>query len=198
MMKKSSWILTLAAVLLAAPTLQAAFITSVSGSDIATSYSAGTLLISDTLSLVVQYDDNSQVSYDNSTFVFTANLVADNSTGGIADGTFGNGSFTITDSSSNVLLSGQVLDFRLGTIYFFLGGPGQVTLDSGSLLSDIPAGYNLGDTISILYNLKVGPVTNFAGRFTGSTNMTIQPIPEPATMLLLGLGSLTLIRRKRS
>jgi hypothetical protein len=197
-MKKSIGFLALAAVLLAAAPLQAAFITSISGNDMITSYSAGTLMINDSISLVVQYDDNSQVSYNNSTFVFTANLLADNSSGSNADGLFGNGSFTITDSGSNVLLSGQVLNFQLGTLYIFLAGPGQVTLVSGSLLSDIPAGYGLGDTTSILYNLKVGPVTNFAGSFSGSTNMTIQPIPEPATMILLGLGSLTLIGRKRA
>ena len=197
-MKKSIGFLALAAILLATAPLQAAFITSISGNDMVTSYSAGTLTINDSISLVVQYDDNSQVSYNNSTFAFTANLLADNSAGGIADGTFGNGSFTITDSSSAVLLSGQVLNFQLGTLYIFLAGPGQLTLDSGSLLSDLPAGYTLGNSVSIMYNIKPGTVTDFSGSFSASTNLTILPIPEPATMILLGLGSLAMIRRKRA
>lgn len=197
-MKKSIIVSALAALLLVTAPLQAAFITSVSGNDMVTSYSAGTLTINDSISLVVQYDDNTQVSYNNSTFVLTASLLADNSAGGIADGTFGNGSFTITDSSSTVLLSGQVLDFQLGTLYVFLTGPGQFTLDSGSLLNDLPAGYTLGNTVSIMYNVKPGTASDFSGSFTAATNLTILPIPEPATMVLLGLGCVAMIRRKRA
>lgn len=199
-MKKRLSVLFSVAVLIMAGAVQGAFITSVNGSDISTSYTSGTLSITDTIALVVQYDGGGQTSYADTTIQFTANLLSDNSSGGTAIGVFGNGAYTVLDSSSNVLLSGQVQDLTLtGTAGgFLLGGSGSVSLDAGSLKSDMPSGTGSGDVITITFQLVPGPVQDFSTDFTGRTNLSIHPIPEPATMMLLGLGSMALIRRKHS
>ena len=192
--------MVLAVALVAVPA-QAAFITSISGSDVNTAYNPGVLSITDTIELVVQYDNNSQVSFNGVQVTFTSSLVTDNS-GAAAAGTFGGGSYTIVDSASNVLLAGTITGVDLGGLFggYILAGQGVVTMDSGTLLAQMPAGSTQADLVNIIYSLVPAPVNNFGGAFEGGTNLTIMPmpIPEPATLVLLGLGSLTLIRRKRA
>jgi len=199
-MKKRLSVLLSVAVLIMAGAVQGAFITSVNGSDISTSFTSGTLSVTDTIALVVQYEGGGQTSYADTTIQFTASLLADNSSGGVANGVFGKGSYTVLDSASNVLLSGDVDQLTLmGTAGgFLLGGSGSVTLNAGSLKSDMPSGTGSGDVITITFQLTPGPVQDFSSDFIGRTNLSIHPIPEPATMMLLGLGSMALIRRKRS
>lgn len=199
-MRKSILAMVLAVALVAVPAQAALTITSISGSDVNTAFTAaGVLTISDTIELVVQYDDNSQVSYNGVQVSFVTNLVADNS-GAAADGDFGGGSYTITANDATVLLAGTITGADLGGLFggFILAGQGVVTMDSGSLLAAMPAGANTADLVNIIYSLVPAPVGDFSGAFTGGTNLTIMPIPEPATLVLLGLGSLTLIRRKRA
>ncbi|MBN2513286.1 MAG: PEP-CTERM sorting domain-containing protein [Sedimentisphaerales bacterium] len=195
MLKLNTFALLLAA-LLVVPT-QAAFITSINGSDINTAYDSGTLTLSDTISLVIHYDNDTWTSYSNAMFQLTATLITSNG----VTGTFGDGSYTIADNTSNILLSGQVQYLPL-TIMFggtiLASGPGVVTLDSGALLSEIPSGSTQGNLITLLYNFNTGIVTDFSGSFEGATDASILPIPEPTSLLILGLGSLLLVGRKRS
>ena len=195
MLKLNTFALLLA-ILLVVP-IQAAFITSINGSDINTAYNSGTLTLSDTISLVIHYNDDTWTSYSNAMFQLTASLITNNGD----TGTFGDGSYIIADSASNILLSGQVQSLPL-TIMFggtiLASGPGMVTLDSGTLLSEIPSGSLQGNLITLLYNFDTGIVTDFSGSFDGATDASIIPIPEPTTLLILGLGSLFLVRRKRA
>ncbi len=195
MLKLHAFALLLAA-LLVVPT-QAAFITSINGSDINTTYDSGTLTLNDTISLVIHYSDDTWTSYSNATFQFTANLISSNG----VTGTLGNGSYIIADNASTILLSGQVHYLPLTLMFggaILASGPGEVTLDSGTLLSEIPSGSSQGNLITLLYNFNTGVVTDFRGSFEGATDASILPIPEPTTLLILGLGSLLLVGRKRA
>jgi hypothetical protein len=198
-MKKLSVLFSMALLAVMGPA-QGALITSVNGSDIITSFTSGTLSINDTIAMVVQYDNGTQYSFVDSHIQFSADLISDNSAGGVASGMFGNGSYSIFDSTNTLLLSGQVEELLLtGTAGgYLLGGYGSVTLDDGTLKSYLPSGAGSGDVVTITFQLIPGPVQDFSSDFTGRTNLSIHPIPEPATMILLGLGGMTLLRKKRS
>ena len=83
------------------------------------------------------------------------------------------------------------------TIQFVFAGA-AATIDDQQL----PYGLSLADPVTISFSTQItGPVgesvdhyvTNFVAAGTGE----IQAIPEPATMGLLGLGAVALIRRRR-
>ena len=191
---KKRVLLIAAVVLLVAGGVQAALITSISASDMDTSFDGTTLSISDNVVLVVSFDDDSLVPYFAS-FEFSAIFEADTSSGGTASATFYGGSYSIVDSNTaEVLLSGDVLDFELsGTFATLLHGPGNITFDAGSLMDDMPEGYEMGRTATLLFDVEF---VSFQGDFAGQTNMTVLPIPEPATLALLGIGAVALLRRK--
>ena len=171
----------------------------INGTNIETVYTGGTLTLSDTISIVLQYDNNVQdAQYDNSSFFFTADLLNDNSGPGGAHGEFGNGSFSINDSSKNLLLAGSVvlLDLQAthgGTI---IVGFGDLTLDSGSLLSEIQPGFDIASVWNMQFKLS-DPVADFSTDYSGQSDININPIPEPTTIALLGLGAMAMLRRKR-
>ncbi|NLK42444.1 MAG: PEP-CTERM sorting domain-containing protein [Planctomycetes bacterium] len=198
-MKKKSVMVLTAIILLVAGGAQAAIVTAISGADINTSYTSGVLTLSDTIELVVT--QGTQVSYSNTTFLLTAYLTADYSVGGQAKGEFGQGTFTITAPDSSVLLSGQVTDLVLEGIAggMLLGGSGTVTIDGDSLLlASIGADSIDGDVVAITFQINPAPISDFSSDYVGRTNVTFLPIPEPATLSLLGVGVCALLRRKRN
>ncbi|MCK4623969.1 MAG: PEP-CTERM sorting domain-containing protein [Phycisphaerae bacterium] len=40
-------------------------------------------------------------------------------------------------------------------------------------------------------------IDDFSGTFTGVSNITLTPVPEPATLSLLAVGAVALLKRKR-
>jgi len=199
-MKKTLLVVSLFALLMAAGPARGEYISSISGTDIDAVFASGQLTLSDTIELVIQYEGGTQTPISNAVFALTAELFADNSSGGVASGLFNNGTLLITAADSTVLLSGVLQELALESLSegMLLGGSGVVTLDAGSLKSDIAPGYEFGELVSILFQIEPSPVYDFSSDFSGRANLTILPIPEPATMLLLGLGGgAGLIGRKR-
>ncbi len=199
-MKKTLLVVSLFALVMAASPARGEYISSISGTDVDAVFASGQLTLSDTIELVIQYEGGTQTPISNAVFSLTAELFADNSSGGVASGLFNNGTLLITAADSTVLLSGVLQELTLESLSegMLLGGSGVVTLDAGSLKSDIAPGYEFGELVSILFQIEPSPVYDFSTDFSGRANLTILPIPEPATMLLLGLGGgVGLIGRKR-
>ena len=71
--------------------------------------------------------------------------------------------------------------------------------DSVTITGGIEDGYANAYTNSMVVNLLAGQtvILEQQGNEWNGLDMTIEQIPEPATMLLLGLGSLLAIRRKK-
>ena len=199
-MKKTLLVVSLFALVMAASPARGEYISSISGTDVDAVFASGQLTLSDTIELVIQYEGGTQTPISNAVFFLTAELFADNSSGGVASGLFNNGTLLITAADSTVLLSGVLQELTLESLSegMLLGGSGIVTLDAGSLKSDIAPGYEFGELVSVLFQIEPSPVYDFSTDFSGRANLTILPIPEPATMLLLGLGGgVGLIGRKR-
>ena len=106
-MKKRMMVVSVA-VLLIAGMSQATLITSISGAYVDTNYDSSLQILSlcDTVELVI-FKGN-QSSIENVSINFTASLLQDKSSGGKAEGVFGNGVFLICDENNTELIYGHV------------------------------------------------------------------------------------------
>lgn len=161
-------------------------------------YGNGVLNISDNADIVVEYDTG-QYTYDDGSFALSTSLFSDNSSAGIASGLFKGGSLLIQDSDGDNLLAGDVMELQLSevpSVTGLLAGTGLFEVTGGSL--EDPFALDYGEIVQITFNLDPADIDDFSADFTGISNVTLEPIPEPATVSLLLLGSgLTVLLRKR-
>jgi len=173
------------------------YIKSISGSSVQTCFSSlcGTLSIDDTINITIEDESGWQDTLSGVDFNLTT--ILDSANG--ADAVFTGGSFEMSQANPGLLLAGNVTNMSFQSVAdgWILAGSGMVTLDDGSLLGDIRPGYDEATTVQMIFNIPQG--ADFTDDFEGDTNFTITPIPEPATIGLLGIGfgALATIKRKR-
>lgn len=188
-------------VLLAVGSASSATIQSMSATDLDTSFTAsdGLLSIFDNADIVVEDTLGGQNTYVLGEFGLNTSLQTDTSSGGIASGSFVGGALSFIDSGDNALLTGNIVYLELVEAFDgwgILTGQGQFEVTGGILEPDFAL--SLGNIVQITFNVSPGSISNFSADFTGSSNITVMPIPEPATICLLGLGALGLLRRRKS
>jgi len=154
---------------------------------VATTYDAGsgTLSMIDNVAVIVEYDDNSQITFNNASL----SLITYYDSGMFFTG----GTFVFTDESdSSEILSGSVLSVQFEEVFGYLVGSGQAEV-LVSNLSGFPLG--MSDIVSVTFNLAPA-FTDFSQDYTGDSKVNFV-VPEPATLGLLGLASVALLRRKK-
>ena len=181
---------------------RAATVVSINANFMGTVYDGGTgtLTVLDTADIVVEFDDATQTTYAAGLFDLAADLVLDSSVGGLAMADFGNGTLSILDSVGNPLLTATGLALMLTEVTDgggLLAGDGQFTITGGSL--DPAFGAFPGDIVQITFRLTPKDISDFSAGFTGLSNISLTPTPEPATLGLVTFGlSLFLVRRRKA
>jgi len=196
---KVMFLLFMGAVLLILAPPASAAIKSISADDLDTSYvytgGVGTLAVNDTAVIDVEYLDTTHTSY-NGTVVFSSILLVNERSGGNqAGGDFAGGQLYWSQGATD-LLTCSLLALSLDETSVnsnILAGGGTFQVVSGTLMPDFG---NAGDIFMMEFRLSVG-ITSFYQSFTGRSDVSMVPVPEPATVTLLGLGASALMRRKR-
>lgn len=194
-------IIVMAAVAIAVSTAGAVSVESINASYLDSAFTldgsgSWILSIDDTADIVVEYPDGSQYTYVAKAFLFNISLDDDLSAGGIADGLFQGGSLMIGDSGD--LFGATDIDLRLTEFHDDLGmltGTGELQAVSGSLAADFATP---GKIVQLTFMVIPSTIGDFSEGFTGVSNITLTPVPEPATMCLLGLGGLMLRKKRRA
>ena len=183
-------------------------VTTVNGQFVASggAYGKGSLAFAkNPIDIVMQDTLGVQTTFGGGQFSMLADLFADLSSGGLVKGDFRGGSLSFKDSGGNMLLSGASLSLLLdeldvyvppipAPVYVYLTGTGLFNVTGGSLMGDFGP---QGSVVEITFNLTPANPTDLNQGFSGTMNLTAVPVPEPATMTVLGLGGLVALRRRR-
>lgn len=184
--------------LMVASMAQATAIRSMSATNAGTAFvgGSGVLTMSGVGGINVEYVDDTTTTYGSAQFSLNTTRTLDTSVGTMASADFAGGSFSYEDSGGIILLSGSITSFSLKEFVDNSGmfiGTGTFTVSGGTLQGDFGPS---GSMVDISYSVKPSTIANFSTSFTGSSNMTVLPIPEPATMMLLIPAIFALKKRK--
>lgn len=161
-------------------------------------FGLGVFSLLDTADVVVEYTGGAQTTYNGGSFSLTTSLEHDVSVSPIASGEFSGGVFSILDNTSSALLQGSVLSLNIIELYDGLGmlaGEGQFQVMNGSLSGDFQP--VAGKIVQITFQIAPASINDFTQDFEGVSNLTLTPVPEPATIGLFALSSLALLRKRR-
>ena len=124
----------------------------------------------------------------------------DVSVGTQAIGLFDDGTLVVKDGSDANLLVATLQSLVLEEVGNGLGllqGYANFVVTGGSLADDFPLD---GELVQIVYSLNPQNIDDFSTPFSGFSNVTLMPIPEPGTIFLVGTGLLVAagyLRRRR-
>ncbi|OHB59646.1 MAG: hypothetical protein A2Y12_18065 [Planctomycetes bacterium GWF2_42_9] len=188
-MKKFS---VICGVLMIAACANAVTITSMTANNAVTTFASGVLSMTGTNGLIQYTANNSSVT---GTFSLNVNMISDTSMSGTASATFGAGSFSFKDGSNNTLLAGSFTSFNLAESFpGFLSGNCSFTVTGGSLQGGFG---NSGNLMGVTFTAPYGDVTNFQSNINGYSTMVAASVPEPMTLGILGLGAMSILRKRK-
>ncbi len=157
----------------------------------------GTLTVSDAADIVAE-SSSGQTTYAGGSFELIAALLADDSAGGIASGRFDSGTLAVRNAAAEDLLSGELVSLQLTEVTDegdLLAGSGLFKVTGGVL--EEAFGQAWGEVVQITFEIDPADIADFTTDFTGVSNITLTPIPEPATLTLLAIGALAVLGRRR-
>lgn len=157
----------------------------------------GELTVSDAADIVIENADG-QITYAGGTVRLVASLFDDRSADGIATGDFRGGTVTVANDMGIEMLTGDLVSLELQDVLDgagLLSGPGRFEVTGGYLADAF--GEQFGDIVQITFDIDPAGIDDFSGAFTGFSNITLTPIPEPVTLTLLTLGGLAMLRRRK-
>jgi len=147
---------------------------------------------------VIVEDDGEQTSYLGGSFAMNASLFDDKSAGGSAAGEFHGGQLAFRDSGGADLLTGDLIELTLyeaGDGLGMLAGQGLFEVTGGSLQENFL--HTQGDIFQMVFRISPNDLDDFSAGFMGFTDITVTPAPEPATLGMLLVGALAVVRRRR-
>jgi len=121
-------------------------------------------------------------------YSLTTYLIADNSFFGMAYGVFAGGSITLTADEGN---GDMLLSATVDSITVIENGSDLIALGSFSGFAGVWADDcvgSQGELFDLIWFAVPPGIDDFSQSFQGNSNITIQTVPEPLTIAILGIG----------
>jgi hypothetical protein len=158
-------------------------------------YGRGVLTIADDADVVVE-DPTGQFTYEGGSLSIVTSLLEDRSADGLVAGDFLGGELIVRDEDGADLLTGNLMALEIEEVFDGQGclcGRGSFEV-TGGLLADA-WGEEFGEIVQITFDIDPTGIDDLSSAFTGLSNVTLEPVPEPATLSLLAAVGLVFLRR---
>jgi hypothetical protein len=161
-------------------------------------YGLGELTVADAADVVVEIPLG-QTTFVGGAVAMLTSLYHDGSgEDGIARGEFREGAIHFQDDQARDLLAGDLMELELTEVSDgggILAGDGLFEVTGGYLAEAF--GEQYGNIVQITFEVEPADIDDFKVGFTGVSNITVTPIPEPAALGLLAFGAVAVLGRRR-